>query len=117
MNVARLERDVLALSPDLVLWQVGTNDALRGLDPALVRKALVEGIRRVRAAGADIVLIDPQLMPDVPAGSAVLGMVEMIGAAAEASGVPVLRRYELMRYWIAVSSSPHRPCCAPTMCT
>jgi hypothetical protein len=56
-NLARLNRDVLALRPDLVLWQVGTNDAIYLGNATAVMVQVRRGIRRIRDAGAGLVLI------------------------------------------------------------
>jgi lysophospholipase L1-like esterase len=42
-NLNRLDRDALALRPDLVVWQVGTNDALRGLPPVELARTAEAG--------------------------------------------------------------------------
>src|SRR5262249_40960842 len=63
--LARLDHDVAAAHPGLVLWQLGTNAVLRGHErwpsDALIRS----GIRRMKAIGAEVVLIDPQFAPKV----------------------------------------------------
>ena len=41
---------------DLVILELGANDMLRGLDPALTRRNLAELIRRIRDRGADVLL-------------------------------------------------------------
>ena len=63
--LARLDTAVIAEQPDLVLWQVGTNSVLR--DKAVLPHAtlLHEGLARLKATGADVVLIDPQYAPRV----------------------------------------------------
>src|SRR5271166_5223064 len=63
--LARLEKTVIAEHPDLVLWQVGTNSVLR--DRALWPHdaELRQGLLRLKASGADVVLIDPQYAPSV----------------------------------------------------
>jgi lysophospholipase L1-like esterase len=63
--LARLETAVIAERPDLVLWQVGTNSVLRdlALEPHVAE--LHEGLVRLKATGADVVLIDPQYAPRV----------------------------------------------------
>ena len=62
--LARLDTAVIAEKPDVVLWQVGTNSVLR--DKAVLPHAtlLHEGLARLKATGADIVLIDPQYAPE-----------------------------------------------------
>jgi acyl-CoA thioesterase-1 len=44
----------------LVIWQTGTVEAVKGLPPEELRRALAAGAARVREAGASLVLIDPQ---------------------------------------------------------
>jgi lysophospholipase L1-like esterase len=104
--LARLESDVLAERPDLVLWQVGTNSLLR--DKAVLPRAtlLHEGLARIKAIGADIVLIDPQYAPKVLAKPNHEGMVSLIATAAKAEHVCLFNRFELMRDWHQVDRMP-----------
>ena len=97
--LARLDTAVIAEKPDLVLWQVGTNSVLR--DKAVLPHAtlLHEGLARLKAIGADIVLIDPQYAPKVIAKPNDEGMVSLIATAAKAEHVCVFHRFELMRQW------------------
>lgn len=104
--LARLDRAVIAEKPDLVLWQLGTNSLLR--EEALPPQAslLREGLARIRTAGAEVVLIDPQCAPRVLAKPNVRGMVSLIAAAAKAEHVPLFHRFDLMRRWY---ESEHLP--------
>jgi lysophospholipase L1-like esterase len=97
--LARLETAVIAEKPDLVLWQVGTNSVLR--DKAVLPHAslLHEGLVRLKAIGADVVLIDPQYAPKVIAKPNVEAMVSLIATAAKAEHVCIFHRFELMRQW------------------
>ena len=61
----RLQTAVIDMKPDLVIWQVGTNAVLRNLDPAETAKLVEDGVARIQAAGADLVLVDPQYSPRV----------------------------------------------------
>jgi lysophospholipase L1-like esterase len=95
----RLQTSVIDMHPDLVIWQVGTNAVLRNLDPDDTAKLVEEGIGRIQAVGADVVLIDPQYAPRVIAKSNCDGMVSLIAATAKAEHVGVFHRFELMRHW------------------
>src|ERR1700736_2725876 len=82
--LARLDTAVLADYPDLVLWQVGTNSVLRDRAlPPHVRE-LHQGLGRLKASGADVVLIDPQYAPRVIAHPNYDAMVALIAASAKA---------------------------------
>ncbi len=97
--MARFAADVLAAQPQLVLWQIGTNSVLRDhpLSPHAVQ--LHDGIERLKAAGADVVLIDPQFAPAVLAKSETQGMVEQIAVAAKQEDVGLFQRFAVMRNW------------------
>jgi lysophospholipase L1-like esterase len=96
----RLQGEVLDLKPDLVIWQVGTNAVLRNLDPAETAKLVEEGAARIQAAGADLVLVDPQYSPRVnERGEKANLMVKLLGRVAELRHVGVFPRFEVMRDW------------------
>jgi len=104
--LARLDRAVIAEKPDLVLWQVGTNSVLR--DKAVLPHAslLHEGLARLKATGADVVLIDPQYAPRVLAKPNIEGMVSLIATAAKAEHVSLFHRFDLMRHWYETEHLP-----------
>jgi acyl-CoA thioesterase-1 len=104
--LARLESAVIAEKPDLVLWQVGTNSLLRDRAVPPHASMLHEGLARLKATGAEVVLIDPQYAPRVLAKPNVEGMVSLIATAAKAEHVPVFHRFDLMRHW---HESDHLP--------
>jgi acyl-CoA thioesterase-1 len=96
--LARLDRD-LTNKPDLVLWQVGTN-ALLGEKGVEKQEPLIrDGLRRIRAAGADVVLMDPQYAPYVLRDPDARPMVALLAKLGDEAGVPVFRRFALMQYW------------------
>jgi lysophospholipase L1-like esterase len=99
-NLARIDRDVLALQPDLVIWQVGTNDALRGIPLATIRAGLQEGITKLRATGADVVLLDPQPLNSKIQEAAVERVEALLVDVANATKTVLLPRHRLMDYWV-----------------
>jgi lysophospholipase L1-like esterase len=103
----RLQTEVIDMSPDLVIWQVGTNAVLRNLDPAETAKLVEEGIGRIQAAGADLVLVDPQYSPAVNAKAENASrMVQLLGKVAELRHVGFFPRFEVMRDWHEKQSMP-----------
>jgi acyl-CoA thioesterase I len=83
----------------LVIWQVGTNDAIVGVDEALFRATVESGVAAARAAGVPLVLVGPQLTlisPDLNRYERFVGIIDQIGAADH---VPVLNRYTMMKRW------------------
>jgi lysophospholipase L1-like esterase len=104
--LARFDDSVAAERPDLVLWQLGTNAVLRGYEHSKSDALIHEGIRRIKAIGADVVLIDPQFAPKVLARSEIADMIELISSAAKQENVDVFHRFALMRHWHDVDGIP-----------
>ena len=96
----RLQTAVLDAKPDLVIWQVGTNAVLRNLDPAETARQVEQGVARIQAAGADLVLVDPQYSPRVTErAESANRMVRLLGKVAELRHVGIFPRFEVMRQW------------------
>jgi lysophospholipase L1-like esterase len=96
----RLQTSVIDMHPDLVIWQVGTNAVLRNLDPAETAKLVEEGIARIQAAGADVVLIDPQYSPRVNEHAESAGKImNLLNKVAELRKVGVFPRFAVMKDW------------------
>jgi acyl-CoA thioesterase I len=111
--LARLDSAVIAEKPDLVLWQVGSNSVLRDRQLPPHVGLLHEGLARLKATGADVVLIDPQYAPRVIAHRGCPGMVSLITATAKAEHVDVFQRFELMRRWHEVEQLPFEAFVSP----
>ena len=104
--LARLDTDVLPERPRLVIWQAGANATLRGMAPEAFRDALAQGIGRLRADGADVVLMDSQLAPAVLSRPLYPQIVAAMRDVAAARSVPVFSRGNLMRAWEAAGTAP-----------
>jgi acyl-CoA thioesterase I len=111
--LARLDRAVIAEKPDLVLWQVGTNSVLRDKAVPPHASLLHEGLGRLKATGADVVLIDPQYAPRVIAKPNIDGMVSLIATTAKAEHVSRFRRFDLMRHWYETEHLPFETFVSP----
>jgi hypothetical protein len=107
--LARFDRDVFAAHADLVLWQVGSNAVLLGRPIPPTGSLIDEGLRRLKAAGPDVVLIDPQYAPKVITKHDehdVDLMVALISTAAREMHVDLFQRFALMRYWRVTEGLP-----------
>lgn len=104
----RLQKEVIDVHPDMVIWQVGTNAVLRNLDPGDTAKLVENGISRIQAGGGtDIVLVDPQYSPAVNQRAESAGkMVKLLGKVAELRHVGIFPRFEVMREWHETQSIP-----------
>jgi lysophospholipase L1-like esterase len=96
----RLQTEVIDAHPDMVIWQVGTNAILRNLDPDATAQMVQDGVARIQATGADVVLVDPQYSPQVTEHQENASkMVKMLGRVAQLRHIGVFPRFEVMRQW------------------
>jgi acyl-CoA thioesterase I len=96
-NLNRFERDVLAYRPDLVIWQLGTNDVAWGGNTDGLRDKILNGLQILKAGGSDVVLMDLQYAPQVLASPHSAAMEAMISAAAREESAGLFSRFALMR--------------------
>jgi lysophospholipase L1-like esterase len=97
--LARLDHDVLAEKPDLVIWQLGTNGVLRDFEPTEETAVVHQGIARIKAAGADVMLMDLQYAPAVLAHAGYRGMEHILAGIAHNEDVALFPRFSVMRHW------------------
>jgi acyl-CoA thioesterase I len=81
----------------LVIWQVGTNDALVGVDETLFRTTVESGVEAARAAHVPLMLIDPQFMLKAPDEARYERFVKIVDDVGVRDHVPVLARYAMMK--------------------
>lgn len=97
-QIARMERDAVALKPALVIWQLGSNDVVwpwGGIGPE-TESTIVETVRKIRAAGADVILMDLQNSPLVAGARLRPAMLELTARAARSGGAGHFQRYRLL---------------------
>ena len=104
--LARFDQAVTVEHPDLVIWQVGTNALLHAQDLARVADVVDQGFGRLKALGADVIVIDPQYAPRVIANPRTERLVELLAASAKKDDVAYFHRFALMREW---SMTAHLP--------
>jgi acyl-CoA thioesterase I len=97
----RLERDVIAAHPDLVVWQLGTNTVLHHDDVAGEQELIERGVALFKEGGSDVVLMDMQYAPRVIARPAYAVMEQMIANVAKSARIGLFRRFEIMQQWQA----------------
>ena len=98
-EVARLDTDVLAIRPDLVIWQVGANGAMAHSDPDVFRKLVSTGIERLKSLGIDIVLMDNQRSPLILASPEHGIMEQTLADLSIKYNVSLFSRGSLMDGW------------------
>jgi lysophospholipase L1-like esterase len=111
--LARFPNDVIAAHPDLVLWQVGTNAVLRDRQLQPDATMLRDGIKQIKDAGADALLMDMQFAPRVLAKPETPDMEGQIARAAKEGSVDLFNRFAVMREWHDVQHMPFEAFVAP----
>ena len=96
----RLQTDILPRKADLVIWQVGSNDALRGISLDSFRNQLREGIAAMRVNGSEVVLMEPQWSPKIDRVDASSRFVDAVRDVGVQEHVEVIRRFDLMHQWM-----------------
>jgi lysophospholipase L1-like esterase len=104
-ELVRLDRDVIAEHPQLVIWQLGTNAVLRRDDLTADRELIERGVARLKKSGSDVVLMDLQYAPRVIARPAYAEMEQLIATVAARDRVGLFRRFEIMRHWQAAQQA------------
>lgn len=94
-----LEKIVQEEKPNLVIWQTGTIDAMRGLDPEDFRLTLDEGVETLLAGGADVILMNTQYSPRTESLIANTAYTDNMRWVAQHRNVPLYDRLSIMRHW------------------
>jgi acyl-CoA thioesterase-1 len=98
-ELARLDTDAIAVRPQLVIWQVGANGAMRHADPVEFHRMVAEGVNRLTKAGIDVILMDNQRSPKLLAAVEHIVLEDSLAQVAEETGATLFSRSRLMDAW------------------
>jgi hypothetical protein len=85
--------------PSLVIWQTGTVDAIRSVDPDDFRTAVDEGVAALQNAGVDVILMNLQYSPRTETMISVPPYLDNMRVVAQQHDVPLFDRFAIMRQW------------------
>ncbi len=94
-----LEKLLLDEKPNLVIWQSGTFDAMRGIDPEGFRASVADGVETLQTGGADVVLMNMQYSPRTESVIALNPYADNMRWVAREREVPLFDRLAIMRHW------------------
>lgn len=94
-----LEKIVADLKPNLLIWQAGTVDAIRGVEPEEFRLALDRGVEFLHAKGTDVILVNMQYSPRTESLIALSTYADNMRVVARENDVPLFDRFAIMHYW------------------
>lgn len=92
----RIKAEVAELKPDLVVWQVGTNDAVARIDAETFGEQLRETLTWLASHNIDVVLIDPQYVERLSSDVRYTSIVNEIATVASEKQVLLVNRYDAM---------------------
>jgi lysophospholipase L1-like esterase len=93
----RMKNEIALNEPDLVLWQVGTNDALAYVPAAEFAETLRRQIEWLKAHKVDIVLVGLQFASEMQRDEHYRQIRDTLRQVAADENVPVIRFYEAMQ--------------------
>jgi hypothetical protein len=96
---ASLQKILAEDKPALVIWQVGTFDALNGVEPDVFSANLAAGVAAINAAGADVDLVDMQYSPHTASMINVAAYADVMRWVAHEHDALLFDRLAIMRYW------------------
>jgi hypothetical protein len=85
--------------PTLVIWQTGTVDAMRSVDPDDFRSAVDEGVAALQNAGTDVILMNLQYSPRTETMISAPPYLDNMRVVAQQHDVPLFDRFAIMRQW------------------
>ena len=88
-----------ARKPTLVIWQTGTVDAIRSVEPEDFRTAVDEGVAALQTAGVDVILMNLQYSPRTETMISVPPYLDNMRVVAQQHDVPLFDRFAIMRQW------------------
>jgi acyl-CoA thioesterase-1 len=97
---SRLDQEVIALQPMLVIWETGTTDAVRGTDLDEFRQTMQDGIDRLRTAEAEMVFMDMQFARRTHAVINFDRYESVLREVTDANDIPLFRRLDIMHHWV-----------------
>ena len=94
-----IPQDLATAKPNLVVWQGGVIDAIKGVDPEAFSATLNKGVETVHAAGADMILMNTQYSPRTASTIALSAYLENMHWVALQREVPLFDRFGIMELW------------------
>ena len=88
-----------AKKPTLVIWQTGTVDAMRSVDPDDFHAAVDGGVTALQNGGADVILMNLQYSPRTETMISGSPYMDNIRAVAQEHDIPLFDRFSIMHQW------------------
>jgi hypothetical protein len=94
-----VEKLMVDEKPNLVVWQTGTYDAVKGVDPEEFRSSISDGVETLHQGGADVILVNMQHSPRTESMIALGAYLDNMRWVAREREIPLFDRNAIMRHW------------------
>jgi acyl-CoA thioesterase-1 len=94
----RLRMEAALIKPDLVLWQVGTNDAVQRIPVEQFERTVGKTVAVLKRKKIDVVLVGLQYTPKYARDEHYFAIREALKRVAAEQNVLYVRRYQAMEY-------------------
>ena len=97
--VSGLDKILAEDHPSLVIWQAGTADAINGVETEDFRTSLEDGIDKIQAVGANVILVNMQYSPRTASMLDVSTYADVMRHVAQQRNALLFDRLAIMQYW------------------
>ena len=94
----RIRSEVAQVKPDLVLWQLGTNDALSRVDPEQFTDIVKSTIDWLKTNDIDVVLVGLQYTSRFARDESYFAIKAALDKVAKDEGILYVKRYDAMKF-------------------
>ena len=105
----RIKIEVALNHPDIVLWQVGTNDALAHVPVDNFRLSVSNAVRWLKSHNIDVILVGLHYMKHLVQDPYYQGIRKSLGEIATSENVLRIGRYEAMEVLARTTTASGRP--------
>ena len=103
----RIRSEVALVKPDLVLWQLGTNDALARVDPDQFTDIVASTIDWLRDNNIDVVLVGLQYTTRFAKDESYYAIRKALEQIAKTKNILYVKRYDAMRFIAQTRAKVH----------
>ena len=101
----RLRMEAALIKPDIVLWQVGTNDAVQRISVEHFERTVTKTVAVLKRKKIDVVLVGLQYTPKFARDEHYFAIREALKRVAMEQNVLYVRRYQAMEYLAKTKAS------------
>ena len=103
----RIHSEVGLTKPDLVLWQLGTNDALARVDPEQFTDIVKSTVHWLKEQDIDVVLVGLQYTSRFARDESYFAIKHALDRIAKEEGILYIKRYDAMKFIAQTRAKVH----------